>query len=145
VLVFVISVFLVLVGCASRADSSKRDATSDAWYGSAVTQLVEIDRSAGELFRQGRSDEAAALIQKGQPLMNRLLSVPRPSLAATEAASDLDELYGQMLLANRHYGWARLLFQKNLSRWTNWRPTTPETDRRFRQAADEIAECDRHL
>lgn len=137
--------FLLLVGCASRADSSKRGATSDAWYGSTVSQLAEIDRSAEELFRLGRSDEAAALIQKGQPLMNRLLSVPRPTLEATEAASDLDELYGRMLLANRHYGWARLLFQKNLSRWTNWRPTTPETDRRFRRAADEIAECDRHL
>lgn len=134
--------FLVLVGCSSRVDTSTRD---PEWYGSTVTQLAEIDRSAGELFRQGRSDEAAALIQRGQPLMSRLLSVPRPTLAATEAASDLDELYGRMLLENRHYGWARLLFQKNLSRWTNWRPTTPETDRRLRQAADEIAECDRHL
>jgi hypothetical protein len=143
--VLVTSVFVVLVGCSSRADTSRRDVTADVWYGSTVTQLAGIDRSAEDLFRRGRADEAAALIQQGQPLMNRLLSVPRPTLAATEAASDLDELYGRMLLANRHYGWARLLFQKNLSRWTNWRPASPETERRFREASDEIAECDRHL
>jgi hypothetical protein len=111
----------------------------------AVTQLTEIDRSAENSFRAGRADEAAALIEKGKPLMTRVLAVPRPSLAATLAASDLDDLYGRMLLSNRHYGWARLLFQKNLSRWTLWRPSNPETERRLRLAAAEIAECDRHL
>jgi hypothetical protein len=118
---------------------------SEEWYNPAVTQLAGIGREADDLFRSGRADEAAALIEKGKPLMSRILAVPRPTLAATEAASDLDDLYGRMLLANRHYGWARLLFQKNLSRWTNWRPASPEASRRFRQAADQIAECDRHL
>jgi hypothetical protein len=62
-----------------------------------------------------------------------------------EAASDLDQLYGRMLLANHHYGWARLLFQKNLARWKNWTPQTPETARRSKLAASAIAECDRRL
>jgi hypothetical protein len=62
-----------------------------------------------------------------------------------EEASDLDDLYGRMLLANRHYGGARLLFQKNLARWKHWQPQTPETARRLKQAESAIAECDRHL
>jgi hypothetical protein len=84
-------------------------------------------------------------MKKGESLSARLLAVPRPTLAATEAASDLDQLYGQMLLSNRKYGWARLQFQKNLARWKHWRPQTPETARRLRQAESAIAECDRRI
>jgi len=60
-------------------------------------------------------------------------------------ASDLDDLYGQMLLSNRNYGWARLFFQKNLARWKNWKPQTPDTAARLKQAQDAIAECDRRM
>jgi hypothetical protein len=77
--------------------------------------------------------------------MKRLLSVQRPTLDAAEAASDLDDLYGRMLLANRHYGWARLQFQKNVARWKHWMPQTKETARRLKQAESAIAECDRRL
>lgn len=104
-----------------------------------------MNREANRLFQGGQSDQAAALIEKGEPLMKRLLSVSRPTLAATEAASDLDDLYGRMLLSNRHYGWARLQFQKNLARWKNWKPQTEETARRLKQAESAIAECDRHI
>ncbi len=97
------------------------------------------------LLRQGKADEAAAIITAGQPLVNRLLSAPWPTLAAMEAVSDLDQLYGRMLLENRNYGWARLLFQKNQVRWRNWKPQTPETARRLKLASEAIAECDRHL
>ena len=77
--------------------------------------------------------------------MARLLAVPNPTLEAAVAASDLDDLYGRMLLSNRHYGWARLQFQKNLSRWKHWQPQTPETARLRQQAESAIAECDRHI
>jgi hypothetical protein len=66
-------------------------------------------------------------------------------LEAAIAASDQDDLYGRMLLSNRHYGWARLLFQKILSRWKHWQPQTPETARLLKQAESAIAECDRHI
>lgn len=82
---------------------------------------------------------------KGEDLAKRLFSVRQPTLAATEAVSDLDELYGQMLFSNRNYGWARLLFQKNLVRWKYWKPRTPETDQRLKQAQTAIAECDRRI
>ena len=132
----------LLTAC-EPAPAPQRDATKEAWYSETVQHLVGMNREARSFFESGKSDQAAALIEKGQPLMSRLLSVPRPTLEATEAASDLDDLYGRMLLANRHYGWARLLFQKNLARWRQ--PQTPEAARRLRQAESAIAECDRHL
>jgi hypothetical protein len=141
---FAILAAALLAGCAS-APAPQRDATQEGWYGQTVQQLAAMNREAESFFESGRSDQAAALIEEGQPLMSRLLSVPRPTLEATEAASDLDHLYGRMLLANRHYGWARLLFQKNLARWKHWQPQTPETTRRLKQAESAIADCDRHL
>src|SRR4051812_23080123 len=104
-----------------------------------------MNREAERNFQGGKPGEAAALIQKAEPLVKNLLSVARPNLAAAEAASDLDDLYGRMLLSNRHYGWARLSFQKNLSRWRHWQPKTPETARLLKQAETAIAECDRHI
>jgi hypothetical protein len=62
-----------------------------------------------------------------------------------EAASDLDQLYGRMLLSNRNYGWARLEFQKNRARWKTWQPQTDETVRRLKLAETAIAECDRRM
>ena len=121
------------------------DATKEPWYRDAVEQLTALNREADSAFAGGNSDQAAKLIEKGQPLVARLLSVPNPTLEAAVTASDLDDLYGRMLLSNRHYGWARLLFQKNLSRWKHWQPQTPETARLLRQAESAIAECDRHI
>lgn len=134
----------LLTACGS-APAPQRDATKEAWYSETVQKLAGMNREAEGFFESGKSDQAAARIEAGQPLMSRLLSAPRPTLAATEAASDLDDLYGRMLLANRHYGWARLQFQKNLTRWRHWQPQTPEAARRVRQATSAIAECDRHL
>ena len=50
-----------------------------------------------------------------------------------------------MLLGNKNYGWARLAFQKNVSRWKLCKPRTPETERRLKLALDGIAECDRRM
>jgi hypothetical protein len=145
-LVFLVAV--VLAGCVSEpvpAGLEKHDSAEEAWYGQAVEQLTALNRDAESFLQKGKLDEAAAVITKGQPLGSRLLSIPRPTLAAMEAASDLDDLYGRMLLRNRHYGWARMLFQKNLARWSNSRPQTPETVRRRKVAESGIAECDRGL
>ena len=129
---------LALAGCGT---APPRDATQEKWYGRGVEDLAAMNRQAEENFKAGRGDAAAALIQKGEPLMNRLLSVPHPTLAAEQAASDLEDLYGRMLLSNRHYGWAQMMFQKNLSRWKHWEPQTDDTARRLKQARDEIAQC----
>lgn len=121
------------------------DPAAEDWYAPATAQLAAMNREAETLLRDGKSDRAAAVISKGQPLSSRLLAAPRPTLAAMEAASDLDQLYAGMLLGNRNYGWARLAFQKNVSRWKNWKPRTPESARRLNLAHDGIAECDRRM
>ena len=137
--------FVILTACESAPPPPPRDVTKEVWYGEAVDELTALNREAESAFAAGKPDKAAALIQKGQPLMARVLTVTQPTLQATMAASDLDQLYGRMLLSNRHYGWARLQFQKNLARWKHWQPRTPESARRQQQAEDAIAECDRHL
>ena len=110
-----------------------------------MSKLADVNREAKAAFQTGKSDAAAGLIMKGEAISGRLLSVRNPTLAAMEAASDLDQLYGQMLLANRNYGWARLQFQKNQARWKHWQPQTQETVSRENQAKAEIAECDRRM
>jgi hypothetical protein len=140
---------LLLAGCApapTPAPVPKAvDPVTEEWYAPATADLASMNRQAVELLREGKSDQAAALITKGQAIAGRLLAAPRPTLGAMEAASDLDQLYAGMLLANRNYGWARLAFQKNVSRWKNWRPQTDETARRLKEARDGIAECDRRI
>ncbi len=144
--VFAAAALLAACGSApAPVPTAVPDDTSTEAYRDAVAQLVSMDRKAEQLFQQGRADDASALILKAEPLANRVVAVPRPALEAMEAASDLDHLYGRMLLANHNYGWARLQFQKNLARWKAWKPSTPETERRLRQAQDSIAECDRKM
>jgi hypothetical protein len=141
-------VLVVLTGCAnppSPPSIPPDSPTTKAWYGQTVDELAGLNLEAGRLMRLGKSDQAAALILKGEPLSKRLLSVPQPTLAATVAASDLDELYGRMLFSNRNYGWARLTFQKNLVRWKYWKPQTPETQAKLKEAEAAIASCDRHI
>jgi hypothetical protein len=141
-LVCAASIFLV---CCAPAPKPKADPTEEPWYTQTIEQLTSLNREAENDFQKGQREQAGALIEKGQPLMSRLLSVSHPTLGAAEAASDLDDLYGRMLLTNHHYGWARLFFQKNLARWKHWQPQTAETERRWKQADSGIAECDRHL
>jgi hypothetical protein len=139
----------ILAGCAPapapKQPSQVIDATQEAWYGKAVAQLAAMNRQAQSLLARGKADEAASIITAGEPWATRLLSVPRPTLEAMEAASDRDDLYGHMLLANHNYGWARILFQKNRARWKNWRPQTDETARRLKLTEAAIAECDRRM
>jgi hypothetical protein len=132
-----------LAGCDSAPPPSA--GAEAAWYQQTVDQLAQMNRSADDFFKGGKPDQAAALIEKGQPLVSRLLTVPKPSLAAMEAAGDLDDLYGRMLLSNRHYAWAITMFEKNRSRWKHWTPKTPESERRLKLAETEIEDCDRRM
>ena len=139
---------VLLAGCArapTPAPKVAADPVAETWYGPMTAELAAMNREAEGLLRDGKGDRAAAVITKGQALVSRLLAAPRPTLGAMEAASDLDQLYGGMLLGNRNYGWARLAFQKNVSRWTNWRPRTPEAARRLKLARDGIAQCDKRM
>ena len=110
-----------------------------------MQKLEEMNRQSQTLFQHGKADQAAAIITAAEPLVRRVVSVPHPTLPALEAASDRDDLYGRMLLANHNYGWARILFQTNLARWRSWKPQTTETARRLKLTEAAIAECDRRM
>ncbi len=135
----------MLCGCASAPPPEDHEGALPPWYGQTVAQLNEINRQAESAFEAGHSDEAAAKVKQAQSIAARVLGAGKPTLEAAEATADLDDLYGRMLLANRNYGWAQMFFQKNRSRWKNWSPQTPETERRFKLAESEIAECDKHI
>jgi hypothetical protein len=147
-LILVLSAFAVLVGCTPAArpvDAPKTDATTLPWYPETITQLTAMNREAEALFKSGKFEGVAQIITRGQPIETRLLEVPNPTLAAIEAASDLDDLYGRMLSRNQRYGWARNEFQKNVIRWKNRKAGSPDAERRWKAAVAAVAECDRHL
>ena len=121
------------------------DATKEDWYRPAIDQLASLNREAETLLARGNTGAAGEVITRSQPVLNRLLSAQQPTLEAMEAVSDSDQLYGRVLMANRHYGWARMAFQKNATRWKVWRPQTSETARRMKLATEAIAECDREM
>jgi hypothetical protein len=141
---------ILLCGCASSppppaVTKALPDPVSEEWYGRAVRDLTALNEETARSFRAGRADAAGETVSKGQPLAKRLLEVPRPSLAAMEAASDLDDAYGRILLAKHNAGWARMVFQKNVVRWTAWKPQTEESARRRKEAAAKVAECERAI
>ena len=137
----------LLAGCgpAPSRQPPKTDPTTEAWYPQETERLTNMDRAAEQLFQSGRTQEAAAIITSAESLQTRLLAAPHPTLAAMQAIADLDHIYGRMLVFNGYYGSARLLFQKNVTRWKTWKPQTPDTERRLKDANAEIAECDRHM
>jgi hypothetical protein len=143
-----VAVAVMLAGCSTPPRPKQAivvDPTAEAWYSEAVTQLSRTSRQAREWFAMGEFDKAGEAVTGAQSLQARVLGVPRPTLAAMLAASDLDDLYGRMLLRNHRYGWARTVFQKNVARWKNWRPRTAATEQRLKAALAAVAECDRRL
>jgi hypothetical protein len=138
---------VLLAGCgpSAPAQAPEVDPTTEAWYSQTTERLTKMDRTADQLFQTGHPQEAAAIVTSGESLQTRLLAAPRPTLAAMEAVADLDRIYGRLLVSNGYFGSARLLFQKNVTRWKTWKPQTPETERRLQEAHSDIAECDRHM
>jgi len=135
-------------GCApapAPVETAHTDPTAEAAYGQTVDQLATLTKQSQALFNAGRGDEASPILQRDQGLEARLLAAPRPTLAAMEASSDLDDLYGRMMMANKQYGWARDFFQKNAVRWKAWKPQTAETEKRRSEALARVAECERKM
>src|SRR4051812_8997002 len=77
-----------------KVETPPTDPTASTAYGRAVDELAVLAHEAERLLSQGKRDEAAAVITRAQPLITSVLAAPHPRLAAMEAASDLDNLYG---------------------------------------------------
>jgi hypothetical protein len=144
-IVTIAALFLAACAAPPKAEKPNPDPAKEPSYADAVGQLTALDSQAEDLLKRGRSDEAAAAITRGQPLQAKLLAAPHPTLEAMEAVSDLDDLYARMLLSNGHDVWARSFYEKNAARWKLWKPQTPDTLRRLRQAQAGMAECDRRM
>jgi hypothetical protein len=139
------AVLLTACGPAEAPKPQRPDATKEAWYAPATAQLAQLNQQASAALQAGKTDDASAIVQHAEGLAQRLISVPSPTYEATAAVSDRDELYGRMLMKNKHYGWARMEFQKNVARWRNWRPETEDSKRRREAAEALVAACDREL
>lgn len=143
---FALSTVFLLMSCGPEpAPGPPPDPTTETWYKDAISQLVAMNRQAEEALKAGKPDDASALIVKGEPIASQILGVRRPTLAAMQAASDVDDLYGRMLFSNKHYDWAEFQFQKNVARWRYWQPQTDDTARRLKDALDKVAACDRGM
>jgi hypothetical protein len=121
------------------------DPTTESWYTETIEKLSTLTAEARTHFEAGRRTEASSRIREAVPLSRKLLEIPRPNLEAMQAASDLDQLYGDMLMDTRHYGHAREFYQKNVARWRHWQPQTDDTRRRLKEATAAIARCDEQL
>lgn len=126
-------------------EAAKVDPTGEVEYAEATQKLGKLAIDANAHYKAGRREEAGKLVTEGQPLIRQVLQPSHPTLEAMQAVSDLDQLYGEMLLENRHYGFARELLQKNVARWKHWKPETEDTRRRLKEATDAIARCDRAM
>lgn len=140
------AILILLASCGAPPPAPKAEADPAAGpaYMRAIEELAGLNRSAATHLAKGNRAEAGALIERGEPFSRQLLAIPRPSLAALEAVSDRDQMYAEMLMANRHWTHARQMLLKNVHRWRNWKPETPDTIRRREAAEKGIAECDRH-
>ena len=140
---------LLFTACSPQASMPERPeepvGTESPAYALTIQQLNDLNGKASDLLRRGDSTQAAALVKDGQPLARELLRARKPTLAAMQAVSDHDHLYGTLLLGNRHYIWARQFFQTNVTRWKNWQPATEDTVRRLGEAKAAVARCDQLL
>lgn len=141
----VLAVLLVSCGPSETPRAQHPDPTKESWYAPGAEQLSRFNQQASALIAAGKDNDASAIITQTEGLAQRLISVPSPTYEATQAVADRTALYGQMLMKNRHYGWARMEFQKNVMRWKAWRPQTPETQQKLRDAEAQVAACDRQL
>ncbi|MEO8659944.1 MAG: hypothetical protein ABI693_15850 [Bryobacteraceae bacterium] len=139
-----VMVLALLTACSEPKTGSapKADVTTEGWYAETVTRLQEGNRQAEEALRRGDRDGAGKLIVENEKAGQRLLEAPHPTLAATLAVSDTDNLHARMLLTNKHYGWARLILQKDAARWQHWTPSSEESQRRLAAAQKGMAEVD---
>jgi hypothetical protein len=129
---------ILLTACFSAPPPPPHDVTQDEWLWKERRGNGVHGPRSGCRFRGWKPDDAAAVIEKGETISGKLPEASRPTLEAMQAASNLDYLYARVLFSGKNYGWARLMFQKNLARWKHWAPQTPETERRIKQAQDRI-------
>lgn len=139
---------VVLAGCESRPDP-KQQAGPQIDRSAQRAKLAELEganRQAWEHFRKHERTAAGDIVGRTDALSNNLIGGdPAPSIEIMRAVSDHDELYGRLLMANRHWGHARHIIAKIENRWRLWQPQDDESRKRRQAAIELMRECDRNL
>jgi len=117
----------------------------DSSFATRADVLSKLNRAGRLFFEAGDRESAGNCIQRAQPIVSAILKVSRPSLYAYHLASDHDELYGDMLAGNRHWGDARALYQNNVMRFRDWNPSSDYTKRRLEAARKKVAFCEKKM
>ena len=119
--------------------------TADAPFATRVEVMSRLNRAGRLFFDAGNRDAANECIQRMQGSMKAILATARPSLLAYHLAADHDELYGDMLAGNRHWGNAREFYQNNVMRFKAWDPPNDYTRRRLSEARAKVAQCEKKM
>jgi hypothetical protein len=117
----------------------------DSSFATRADVLAKLNRAGRLFFEAGDRESASKCIQKATPQVNIILQVPRPSLLAYHLSADHDELYGDMLFGNRHWGDARNLYQNNFMRFLNWNPPNDYTRKRREEARKKVQACEKKM
>ncbi len=117
----------------------------DSSFATRADVLAKLTRAGRLYFDAGNREAAGQCIQRAQPLVMAILKVSQPSLLAFHLAADHDDLYGDMLAGNRHWGDARALYQNNVMRFKNWNPASDYTRKRLDEARKKVAACEKKM
>lgn len=118
---------------------------ADSSFATRADVVSKLTRAGRLFFEAGDRENAGVCVQRAQPIVLQILRVPRPSLFAYHLAADHDELYGDMLAGNRHWGDARALYQNNVMRFRDWNPASDYTRRRLDEARRKVAFCEKKM
>lgn len=117
----------------------------DSTFAVRAAVISRLNR-AGRLFLDaGDRKSAGECVTRAAPQVMQILKAVRPSLYAFHLAADHDELYGDMLFGNRHWGDARDMYQKNAIRFKNWDPASDYSRKRLAQAQAKVAACENKM
>lgn len=117
----------------------------DSPYSVRANMLNQLNRAGRLFFEAGNMEAAGACVQRAKPIVALLLQLPEPALYTLHLAADYDNLYGDMLFRNRHWGNAREFFQNNVMRFRNWNPPNDYTKQRLDEARRKVAECEKKM
>ncbi|BDC52662.1 hypothetical protein F183_A49770 [Bryobacterales bacterium F-183] len=117
----------------------------DSPFSVRSNMLNQLNRAGRLFFDAGNLEAAGACVQRAKPIVAVLLQLPEPSLYAMHLAAEYDNLYGDMLFKNRHWGNAREFFQNNVMRFRSWDPPNEYTKGRLEEARRKVAECEKRM
>lgn len=117
----------------------------DSSFATRADVIAKLTRAGRLFFTAGDRESAGTCVTRAQPLVAAILKVSRPSLYAYHLAADHDELYGDMLAGNRHWGDARALYQNNVMRFRDWNPSSPYTKQRLEEARKKVDFCEKKM